>query len=223
MEKEQNTEPAAAPVQKKKRLALKIILIILGAIVLAGLGGYAYWVIQGPHIELPYGLKPEMSIEELRRAMTDSGFTEERVILRDESDGKKRSRNAVYYLPCEIYGETADIICLDQLDNRISLTFQLETGTGRSGGNTVKIYNGVGYDTVSHTDDSGRVYSHSNPSPGFLHILSELKAEYGSPRESSSGGYARYEWSDVRMNLKIFRISLSYYNDYSYAVSYSWD
>ena len=52
--------------RKKRRIVLKIFLVLLALAVLLVAGGYTYWAVRGSRVDLPYGLKAGMSLEEIR-------------------------------------------------------------------------------------------------------------------------------------------------------------
>lgn len=97
--------------QKAQRRAWAILLVVLLAVAVT-VGAF---MLSGPRIELPYGLKPGMSVGELRRQMEDHGF----VYTREQQYAGYR---VLYFDSCYVRGYQADFVTLTiENDSRIEV------------------------------------------------------------------------------------------------------
>lgn len=200
--------------KKKRRILLKIFLILLALIVLACLGGYVYWAVQGSRLDLPYGLKAGMDLEEIRAVLADSGFREEYVeskggynaeeIVNGETKRQYyvQAKDVIVYTPKEVFGVTPVSTDLEKRETSIELSWRFRDTTTKTAGSTERVL-----------------------SPEFKQICAELEKQYGSPTfiTDVGGGYRRYEWSGIHWNMDSYRIAVYYFSDDGYSLYYRWE
>ena len=202
-----NNEPAAGsgntpaerlPKKKKRRILRRILLSLLAVTVLAMLGGYAYWVIRGSRLDLPYGLKAGMNAEQAKEVLQENGFR----------GGEPTRPGEFRYAPYEVYGVPARDVTLRVRDGT--------TGDGKQ--RDIRLE----FSFADSAVKSGGKEGEEARDPGFERILAECKARYGSPSENLIRGYPFYDWSGIRMNLDFYTVSLYYFDEGKFALNYTW-
>ena len=198
--------------RKKRRIVLKIFLILLALAVLLVAGGYTYWAVRGSRVDLPYGLKAGMSLEEIRKVMADSGFTEVSAESRPghwnerETGGKTErryveTRDILQYGNREIFGVMPEGTELEKRETSIELSWRFKDTTNKKAGSLER----------SMSDD-------------FRRIRDALTERYGAPTGSDmGGGYMRYDWGGIHWDMDVYRIALFYFKSDGFDLYYRWD
>lgn len=81
-----------------KRVWAMLLAVLLAAVAVVGV-----FMLAGPRVELPYGIRPGMSIGEIRRQMEDHGFDYTR-------EQQYAGYRVLYYDSCYVRGYEADFV-----------------------------------------------------------------------------------------------------------------